>query len=141
MKNALEQIDLFLDSLWVESGLSENTLAAYGSDLKIFAKWLKNKSLFEVAESDIASFMENRYKQGIGSRSSARVLSSLKRFFGYLQREGSIEIDPTLLIEAPRVGRVLPESLSEQLSSFPYSSLVKECNAPSLPKSITSAVI
>jgi len=113
MKSALEQIDLFLDSLWVESGLSENTLAAYGSDLKIFAKWLKDKSLLEVTESDIALFLENRYKEGVGSRSSARILSSLRRFYGYLQREGSIEIDPTVLIEAPRIGRLLPESLSE----------------------------
>lgn len=110
---SLEQIDLFLDSLWVESGLSENTLSAYSSDLKIFAKWLNKNTLFEVEESHIASFLESRYKQGIGSRSSARILSSLKRFYGYLHREGSIEKDPTTLIEAPHVGRVLPESLSE----------------------------
>ncbi|MCK5831400.1 MAG: site-specific tyrosine recombinase XerD [Methylococcales bacterium] len=113
MKTSVEQIDLFLDSLWVEAGLSENTLAAYGSDLKIFEKWLNKKVVVDVEESDIASFLANRYKQGVGSRSSARILSSLRRFYGYLYRENIIERDPTVLIEAPRIGRFLPESLSE----------------------------
>jgi integrase/recombinase XerD len=114
MDSSLKKIDLFLDALWVESGLSDNTLAAYGSDLRIFSKWLKSKTVFEVKESDIAFFMESRYKQGIGSRSAARFLSSLKRFYGYLNREGDLEIDPTELIEAPHIGRTLPDSLSEK---------------------------
>lgn len=114
MNEAEKQIDLFLDSLWVESGLSENTLAAYGSDLKIFVKWLKNKTILEVAEADIALFMESRYKLGLGNRSSARFLSSLRRFYGYLYREGILNSDPTELIEAPHIGRTLPESLSEK---------------------------
>jgi len=109
-----QQIDLFLNALWAESGLTDNTLAAYGSDLKIFANWLKNKTVVEVEEADIAEFMASRYKLGIGSRSSARFLSSLRRFYGYLHREGLLTSDPTLLIEAPRIGRTLPESLSEK---------------------------
>jgi len=113
MKKSIELIDLFLDSLWSESGLSENTLSAYGSDLTIFAKWLKHKALLDVSERDIGLFLESRYKAGIGSRSSARILSSLRRFYGYLQRQGSIEIDPTVLIAAPRVGKILPVTLSE----------------------------
>ncbi len=113
MKTSPELIDLFLDSLWVESGLSENTLSAYGSDLKIFSHWLKHKSFIEVEQNDITSFLQSRYKDGLGSRSAARVLSSLRRFYGYLQRENAIEIDPTLLIEAPIVGKLLPASLSE----------------------------
>jgi len=111
--SSFTEIDLFLDALWVESGLSENTLAAYGSDLKIFSKWLKNKTVLEVEQSDVASFMESRYKLGIGSRSSARFLSSLRRFYGYLYREGALSTDPTELIEAPHIGRTLPDSLSE----------------------------
>ena len=114
MTESEKQIDLFLDSLWVESGLSENTLAAYGSDLKIFVKWLKKKTVLEVIETDIALFMESRYKLGLGSRSSARFLSSLRRFYGYLYREGILTSDPTELIEAPHIGRILPESLSEK---------------------------
>mgnify|MGYP000128948974 CR=1 FL=1 len=110
---SLKRIELFLDSVWSESGLTENTLSAYGSDLKIFAKWLNNKTLLEVTEASIASFLESRYKEGVSSRSSARILSSLRRFYGYLQREGMLECDPTALIEAPHIGRTLPESLSE----------------------------
>jgi len=113
MQESLKQIELFLDSIWSEAGLSENTLSAYGSDLKIFAKWLKGASLVDVAEKDVVLFMESRYKAGVSSRSLVRVLSSLRRFYGYLNREGLIDCNPTALIEAPRIGRQLPESLSE----------------------------
>ncbi|KAF3977458.1 MAG: site-specific tyrosine recombinase XerD [Methylococcales symbiont of Iophon sp. n. MRB-2018] len=113
MTKSLALIDLFLDSLWVESGLSENTLSAYGSDLRIFLKFLKSKSLLAVSEYDIASFLASRYKEGVSSRSSARILSTLRRFYGYLRREGTLEIDPTVLIEAPNIGKKLPLSLSE----------------------------
>ena len=105
-------IDLFLDAAWVEQGLSQNTLTAYRSDLQIFAAGLK-KSLLEVTPSDISLFLAQRYQQGITSRSSARILSSLRRFYGYCMRENRISIDPTVLIESPRIGKPLPESLSE----------------------------
>jgi integrase/recombinase XerD len=108
-----ELIDLFLDALWVEFGLSNNTLAAYGSDLQQFSRWLQDKSVLNVDAADISGFLAHRYQQGIGSRSSARILSSLRRFFGYLLREGKIITDPTALIESPHIGRVLPVSLSE----------------------------
>ena len=113
MKESTRLIELFLDSIWSESGLTENTLAAYGSDLNIFAKWLKNKNLQDIVEADVALFLESRYKAGVSSRSSARILSSLRRFYGFLQRETLIENDPTALIEAPRIGRTLPDTLSE----------------------------
>ncbi len=111
--DSTELIDLFLDALWVEHGLSENTLAAYGSDLKQLSKWLKNRTLTGVKEADISAFLSSRYEQGIGNRSSARILSSLRRFYGFLLREGKIETDPTERIEAPNLGRVLPITLSE----------------------------
>ena len=114
MKAHQEQIDSFLNILWGESGLSKNTLAAYNSDLKIFSKWLKKKSFLDVAESDISQFSDDRYNQGIGGRSAARSLSSLRRFYGYLHRESLISIDPTVLIKAPYVGQTLPQSLSEK---------------------------
>lgn len=105
-------IDVFLDAAWVEQGLSENTLAAYRSDLQIFSTGLK-KSLLEATNTDISLFLAQRYKQGITSRSSARILSSLRRFYGYCMRENRIAIDPTVLIESPRIGKPLPDSLSE----------------------------
>ncbi|MFZ2312857.1 MAG: site-specific tyrosine recombinase XerD [Methylobacter sp.] len=112
--NAEALIDQFLDAVWVEQGLSKNTLSAYGSDLKIFAKWLAGRSMLEVDGGDLSGFLASRYKEGIGNRSSARILSSLRRFYGYYIRENSITVDPTALIEAPHIGRPLPASLSEK---------------------------
>ena len=103
----------FLDAVWVEQGLSENTLSAYSSDLRIFAKWLADRSMLEVTTTDLSAFLASRYKEGIGNRSSARILSSLRRFYGYYIRENRITVDPTGLIEPPHIGRSLPTPLSE----------------------------
>lgn len=78
-----EIIDQFLDAVWAEQGVSDNTLAAYGSDLKIYAQWLKDHPLLGANGDDIARFLAYRYKQGIGSRSMARLLSALRRFYAY----------------------------------------------------------
>lgn len=112
--NATVLIDQFLDAAWVEQGLSENTLSAYGSDLRIFAKWLAGKPMLEVDGGELSSFLASRYNDGIGSRSTARILSSLRRFYGYYIRENSIKVDPTALIESPHIGQSLPASLSEK---------------------------
>ena len=106
-------IDQFLDAVWVEQGLSKNTLSAYSSDLRIFAKWFSDKSMLDVDKGDLSRFLAARYAAGIGNRSTARILSSLRRFYGYYIRENSLIIDPTLLIESPHIGRPLPISLSE----------------------------
>ncbi|MBT4145852.1 MAG: site-specific tyrosine recombinase XerD [Gammaproteobacteria bacterium] len=106
-------IDTFIDALWVENGVSQNTLSAYASDLRIFHKSLAKKPIHQANNSDIALFLSQRYEQGISARSSARILSSLRRFYTYLLREKHIDIDPTALIDTPRIGRALPHSLSE----------------------------
>ena len=106
-------IDSFIDALWVENGLSQNTLSAYASDLRIFNKSLTTKNLHQADNSDIALFLSQRYEQGISARSSARILSSLRRFYSYLLRENHISTDPTALIDTPHIGRPLPSSLSE----------------------------
>jgi len=106
-------IEQFLDAVWVEQGLSENTLSAYSSDLRIFAKWLADRSMLDVTTADLSAFLASRYKEGIGNRSTARILSSLRRFYGYYIRENRITVDPTGLIEPPHIGRSLPTPLSE----------------------------
>lgn len=111
--NSKQLIDTFIDALWVENGLSQNTLSAYASDLRIFNKSLAKKPIQQATNSDIALFLSQRYEQGISSRSSARILSSLRRFYTYLLRENHIHSDPTALIDTPRIGRPLPSSLSE----------------------------
>ena len=105
-------IDQFLDAIWVEQGLSKNTLSAYRSDLVIFAAWLK-KDLLTVDSSNIAEFLANRYQLGMSSKTTARILSSLRRFYGYFLRENVITVDPTSLISAPKTTRSLPDSLTE----------------------------
>jgi integrase/recombinase XerD len=102
-----KRIDQFLDAAWVEQGLSKNTLSAYRSDLRIFSGWLK-KDLLTVDAKNISEFLANRYQLGMTSRTTARILSSLRRFYGYFLRESAIVIDPTALITAPKTPRVLP---------------------------------
>ncbi|MFM8342345.1 MAG: site-specific tyrosine recombinase XerD [Methylomonas sp.] len=113
MAGSTKTIDGFLNALWLEFGLTDNTLSAYGSDLKLFDKWLVNKSLLNVEQQDISQFFLYRKQQGVSKRSVARILSSLKRFYGYSLREGLIQSDPCELIDAPRLVPALPESLSE----------------------------
>ena len=109
----MQIIDGFLDALWAESGLSENTLAAYRHDLKQFNQWLNGKSLDSVEKKEISQFLEYRFKQKLSARSSARMLSTLRRFSGFLQMEGMIQQDPTEQIQSPYHIVSLPKSLSE----------------------------
>ena len=106
-------IDQFLDALWLERGLSENTLSAYRNDLHSYSGWLASSSrqLLQSRPEDILAYLASL--SGMSSRTSARRLSSLRRFFQYLAREGRIDHDPCARIAAPRIGRPLPKSLTE----------------------------
>ncbi|MFP3874087.1 MAG: site-specific tyrosine recombinase XerD, partial [Thiohalophilus sp.] len=109
-------IEQFLDALWMERGLGENTLAAYRSDLGQFGQWLQQhcrNSLLNVRREQIQSYLAHRLECKRSPRSTARLLSCLRRFYAWMRREQHIEEDPTALIEAPRLGRPLPKSLSE----------------------------
>jgi integrase/recombinase XerD len=113
---ANDVIDRFIDNLWLEDGLSDNTLSAYRRDLEGFSTWLGKSSgpaLEQAGREQIQQYLAHRVQQGASPRSAARLLSSLRRFFHYLIREGHREDDPTRDIDAPRIGRPLPESLSE----------------------------
>ncbi len=109
------EIDTFLDVLWSERGLSRNTLAAYGRDLNAFAQWLhqNNSELSKASSSDLQAYIAYRGKTGAKASSMARVLSSLRRYYRYLVREGRLQEDPSALIDSPKLGRSLPDSLSE----------------------------
>ncbi len=114
---ATELLDLFCDALWLEDGLAENTLASYRRDLTQFASWLKkngNGDLLCVQQADIQAFLAYQVNdRRAQARTTSRKLSTFKRFFRYLLRQGRITIDPTLRIEAPKLPRTLPNSLSE----------------------------
>lgn len=105
----------FLDSLWMESGLSDNTVEAYRRDLLAFAAWLQqfDTDLVAATRNDILRYQSQRMREGRKVRSEARLLSSLRRFYRYLCREDVRETDPTSQIESPRLGRPLPSSLTE----------------------------
>ena len=105
----------FLDSLWLESGLSKNTIAAYQRDLLGFATWLSqfDIDLAAASRTDILRYQSVRMREGRKVRSEARLLSTLRRFYRYLCREEIRDSDPTVQIESPRLGRSLPSSLTE----------------------------
>lgn len=108
-------IAAFLDGLWMEHGLSDNTLNAYRSDLAGFARWLaaQGGSLLGAGREQVLGYLASRVQQGRRPRSTARLLSSLRRFYRFQVREGRLQADPTTEVEAPRLGRPLPEALTE----------------------------
>ncbi|MCC6203024.1 MAG: site-specific tyrosine recombinase XerD [Gammaproteobacteria bacterium] len=104
-------IDAFLDSLWLEHGLSVNTLAAYRTDLRLFAASLarRERTLLDAGTDDVCGFLGDTHN----ARTSARRLSTLRRFYQYLLRERRIGGDPVALVRSPRLGRKLPAALTE----------------------------
>lgn len=108
-------IESFLDALWMEKGLSENTLQAYRSDLCALDRWCTGSGheLQYLQRADLQSYLGELFAQSLKPRSSARKLSVLRRFYRWLVREGRRDEDPTALIESPKLGRRLPRSLSE----------------------------
>lgn len=110
-----ELVDRFLDAIWMERGLSQNTLGAYRADLMTLARGLSvdSKSIDMADKADLLAFIAHRVENGAKPRSTARQLSSFRRFFRYIMREGLRDNDPTTDIEMPRIGRSLPKTLSE----------------------------
>lgn len=109
-------LEWFIDHLWMENGLSENTLAAYRNDLAGFSAWIvaKGKKFVAASAIDIQDYLASRFKVGQKTRSAARLLSSLRRFYGFLLRERKISENPTNLLESPKGGQSLPGTLNEQ---------------------------
>jgi integrase/recombinase XerD len=105
----LSILDQFCDALWLEDGLSRNTIASYRADLSQFSAFLK-KDLLQAGEADLFAFLGSR--KGRAS-SAARRVSTLKRFYQYCLRERRIGADPTLKLEPPKRAPRFPKSLSE----------------------------
>src|ERR1700688_4195592 len=89
-----------LDAVWMERGLSANTLAAYRADLTSLARWLAERdvSIMNTSRADLLGFIAWRVQTGARPRSTARQLSSFRRFFRYFMREGVVRDDPTAQI-------------------------------------------
>ena len=103
-------LDAFCDALWLEDGLSKNTLASYRRDLEQLAAFLKGTPLAGADEADLFAFLAAR--RGRAS-SAARMLSSLKRFYGWAVRERRAARDPTLRLDPPKRAPRFPKTLSE----------------------------
>lgn len=113
---AIDQfIDQYLNFLLIEKGLSDNTRASYSSDLSAFTEFLATNTIGGLDELDavvVLKHLINLRKSGLGARSRARHLVSLRGFFKFLVRETAISRDPTALIDLPKTGLKLPEILS-----------------------------
>jgi len=112
----IEIIDAFIDHLWLEDGLSKNTLNSYRFDLELFTEWLTKslkKNILDVSQADIQQYLSFKFPTS-KARSISRLLATLRRLFRYLLREKKIKNDPTLEIMSPKIPKSLPKSLSEE---------------------------
>jgi len=106
----------YLDNLWLEKGLSKNTLNSYRHDLKPLSDWMTNQqcSLLSLTREQLQAFLVLRFEQQMSARSTARFLSCVRGLYVWALREKLIREDPSALIDLPKLGRPLPKSLSEQ---------------------------
>jgi integrase/recombinase XerD len=109
-------VSRFLDAECRERGLSQNTLAAYRADLTALGRWLaeRNVPIMRTTHADLQDFIAWRVSAGARPSSTARQLSSFRRFFHYFARNGAIRDDPTAQIAMPKFARSLPRSLTEE---------------------------
>lgn len=107
-------IDAFIDALWLEEGLSRNTLTAYRRDLELYARWLqgRGRSLWETGEADLNAYFAERHSQTRATTANRR-LTVFKRYFRWALRERVIDVDPTLRLQAARQPLRVPKTLTE----------------------------
>jgi len=110
-------IDRFIDGIWSERGLSRLTLDAYARDLKLFANWLietDRTTLDAAAQQQLLEYLAYRVEvHASAARSNARLLSTLKQFYRFMVRSGQCSDNPAEMISAPKLSRILPDSLTE----------------------------
>ncbi len=117
MKNSdLDLIISFLEMLKVESGLAKNTLESYNLDLKLFLRFIqeKKKNFVKVDEELIKLYLNKIYEEGISASSASRKISTLKRFFAFLELESHIKLNPAINLVKPKEDEKLPKVLSEK---------------------------
>ena len=109
-------LDAFIDNIWIEKGLSQNTLDSYRSDLEQFSSWLKKNNLtyIKTSKKEILTYLSFLFQKGLGSKTVARKLSSLKSFFRYLVFKSIISNDPSSEVETPKLLKSIPKSISEK---------------------------
>ncbi|EOI3467354.1 site-specific tyrosine recombinase XerD [Cronobacter turicensis] len=115
MEQDLARIEQFLDALWLERNLAENSLSAYRRDLSMVVEWLHHRglSLATVQSSDLQTLLAERVEGGYKATSTARMLSAVRRLFQHLYREKIRDDDPSGLLASPKLPQRLPKDLSE----------------------------
>lgn len=120
----MQGIDAFIDALWLEEGLSRNTLTAYRRDLELYARWLegRGRSLLETTEVDLNAYFAAKHASSRATTANRR-LTVFKRYFRWALRERLIQTDPTLRLQAAkqplRVPKILSEAQVEALLAAP----------------------
>ena len=109
-------IDQFLDWIWLESGLSQHTISAYRTDLKLYSKWLATRGtrLGKATRSDLLTYLSFRMQQGTQSRTVARFLSTMKRYYQYAISQKWLTENPVKDVVMPKTQRHLPKVISEE---------------------------
>jgi len=108
-------LEVFLDALWLEDGLANNTLQAYRRDLSAFALWLcesQNKSLDAAQTADILGWQADQHAR-IKASTANRRLAALKRYYTWALRQGRVKADPCLALHAAKKTARFPKTLSE----------------------------
>ncbi|CCJ81001.1 Tyrosine recombinase XerD [Cronobacter dublinensis 1210] len=115
MEQDLARIEQFLDALWLERNLAENSLNAYRRDLKMVVEWLHHRglSLSTTQSGDLQALLAERVEGGYKATSTARMLSAVRRLFQHLYREKIRDDDPSALLASPKLPQRLPKDLSE----------------------------
>ena len=111
---SLAAIDAFIDALWLEEGLSRNTLSAYRLDLTQYCQWLaeREKHLNETTEAELQAYFAHRHAE-TKATSANRRLSVFKRYFHWALRENAIAADPTIQLQSARQALRVPKTLTE----------------------------
>jgi integrase/recombinase XerD len=105
-------LDTFIDALWLEDGLSKNTLDAYRRDLSAYAQWLGARALGESSETDLQAYFATRHDATKATTANRR-LTVFKRYFRWALREGLISTDPTLKLQSAKQALRIPKTLTE----------------------------
>jgi integrase/recombinase XerD len=114
LSNSLTRIDTFVDALWLEEGLSKNTLAAYRRDLTLFSQWLavQTRTLDQTLEADLQAYFAYKHEQTKATTANRR-LTVFKRYFRWALREGALAADPTLKLQSAKQALRVPKTLTE----------------------------
>ncbi|MEJ2765453.1 site-specific tyrosine recombinase XerD [Photobacterium sp. MCCC 1A19761] len=115
MENDARLLEQFLDAMWMERGLSENTLTSYRNDLNKLCHWIEQErsSLSSVSVDDLQRYQQWLFDADYKQTSRARMLSAIRRLFQYLHREKIREDDPSALLIGPKLPKRLPKDITE----------------------------